>query len=121
MPPNLIGLSIEIWSAAAFLNTKTARLLRELRWLTPGLQPGPVLRLGGNSADASCFVEDGEALPPGCDYRITWEALQSYKTFARHTVRIESEPPLPKSTLFDCLGPRSHGLCLPGREEGASS
>ena len=78
--PNFVGLSIEVWGVSTYLNPRVASLLRELRRLTPGRHPGPVLRLGGGSADASCFVEG--PMPPGCGHRITRADLAGYAAFA---------------------------------------
>ena len=66
----------------AYLNSPTAALLQHLHNQTMGKHPGPVLRIGGNSADKSCFVEDELPLPRGCDYRITSEQLRAYASFA---------------------------------------
>ena len=83
VPANFIGLSIEVWSASAYLNSKVTNLLGALRSLSSGPQPGPVLRLGGNSADASCFVDGDTKMPAGCSYRITQAHLAEYLAFAR--------------------------------------
>ena len=79
--PNFIGLSLEVWGVAAYLNPSVATLLRELRALSPGAHPGPVVRVGGGSADSSCFVPVGP-MPTGCGYRITHAALAEYGAFA---------------------------------------
>ena len=81
MAPNFIGLSLEVWGVAAYLNPSVATLLRELRALSPGAHPGPVVRVGGGSADSSCFVPVGP-MPTGCGYRITHAALAEYGAFA---------------------------------------
>jgi hypothetical protein len=82
--PNFVGLSIEVWSAGEYCNAKVAALLRQIRELTPGRHPGPVLRIGGNSVDSSCYVDDdADALPPSCAYRITRESLRQYAAFAQ--------------------------------------
>jgi hypothetical protein len=44
-----------------------ANALRNFYELTPGPHAGPVLRLGGNSADTSCFNDHRS----GCNYTIT--------------------------------------------------
>jgi hypothetical protein len=77
-----VGFSIEVWSVLQYLKPDFATLLRDLRAFTPGAVPGPILRFGGNSADASCYVEEGINLPPGCAYRITRDELASYKSFS---------------------------------------
>ena len=64
VPPNFVGLSIEVGSAlkmmgAAGESAPFAQALRNLHALTPGDHAGPVLRIGGNSADDSCFVAEG--------------------------------------------------------------
>ena len=63
VPPNFVGLSIEVGSVLKMMGsngTKAsfAQALRNLHQLTPGAHAGPVLRLGGNSADDSCFTGD---------------------------------------------------------------
>lgn len=47
--------------------------------------PGPVLRLGGNSADESCFNDDGHAVSSLCHYNITSRDLNAYRAFANKT------------------------------------
>ena len=46
--------------------------------------PGPVIRIGGNSAEDSCFVPDGHAAPASthCVQNITMGDLGAYKRFA---------------------------------------
>lgn len=46
--------------------------------------PGPVIRIGGNSAEDSCFVPDGHALPAltHCVQNITMADLVAYRRFA---------------------------------------
>ena len=92
--PNFIGLSLELFGVHYYLNSKVATLLRELRSLTPGAQPGPVLRIGGGSADASCFVDAGP-MPSGCGHRITRADLAEYAAFAAR------EPDLNLSYVID--------------------
>ena len=92
--PNFIGLSLELFGVHYYLNSKVATLLRELRSLTPGAQPGPVLRIGGGSADASCFVDAGP-MPLGCGHRITRADLAEYAAFAAR------EPDLNLSYVID--------------------
>ena len=67
-----------------------AQALRNLHALTPGNHAGPVLRIGGNSADDSCFVAQGAPPPPAalCRYNITAAVdLAAYRTFAARTAR----------------------------------
>ena len=94
VPPNLIGLSLEVWGVSRYLNRAVANLLRELRNLTPGAHPGPVLRIGGGSADSSCYVPSGP-MPPGCGQRITLDDLRGYARFA------ETESDLNVSFVLD--------------------
>ena len=84
VPPNFVGLSIEVTAVLAMLgstgnSTPMAQCLRNLASLTPQPHAGPVLRLGGNSADKSCFDDSST---PGCAHRITKEELAAYKEFA---------------------------------------
>jgi hypothetical protein len=79
--PNFVGLSIEVNGVHGLLKPPTSVLLQNLFSLTAGPHAGPNVRIGGNSADESCFVEDGP-LPSGCHHRITSKDLPFYKSFA---------------------------------------
>jgi hypothetical protein len=73
IPPNFVGLSMEVAAVLSMLGahgnrSALAQALRNLAALTPYPHAGPVLRLGGNSADESCW---GDAQPHGCTHRIT--------------------------------------------------
>ena len=64
-----------------------ANLLRHLYQLTTGPHPGPTLRLGGNSADNSAYLNGTGPLPAGIRYRIGEEDLKAYQVFASTTAR----------------------------------
>ena len=76
--PNFVGLSIEVSATAEMLVKPTAVLLSHLAATTPAPHAGPVLRIGGNSADESCF----ESNVTGCNHIITSDELKHYKAFA---------------------------------------
>ena len=83
IPANFVGLSMEVPSVLKFLgsagnNTAVAQLLRNLAAFTPSPHPGPVLRLGGNSADRSCWG----SVQPSCSFEITRQQLDAYRAFA---------------------------------------
>ena len=68
-------------------NAPLGVLLRHLRDLTAGPHAGPTLRLGGNSADDSAYLNRSEVLPPGIDYAIGEKDLDAYVTFGSETAR----------------------------------
>ena len=85
IPPRFIGLSIEVGSTPSVFNingvtgtprASLAALLNTLR-LAAGDAEGPVVRVGGNSADESAWVPSGP-LPPNSTYRITAADLATY-------------------------------------------
>jgi hypothetical protein len=87
--PNFVGFSIEVGGVLGMIgekgsSTPFAQMLRNLYELTPSPHPGPVMRLGGNSADGSCF-KTNQTLPPQCKYVITGQDLAAYKVFASNT------------------------------------
>ena len=91
--PSFVGFSIEVGGVLGMIGTdgnekRFAQLLRNLD-LTPGPHSGPVLRLGGNSADSSCFqpADNPGSLPPGCRYKITDADLNAYARFAEETAK----------------------------------
>ena len=68
--PNFVGFSVEIYNIEAMIGRaggkpshSYAQLLRNLYSLSAGPHAGPTLRLGGNSAEQTCFVAAGAALP----------------------------------------------------------
>lgn len=97
VPPNFVSLSMETPGAPVWLGRtgraqhSLARALLQLKQLTPSAVEGPVLRIGGNSADDSCWqsVADANAscLSNGarvrcCSYNITAEVdMASYAAF----------------------------------------
>ena len=91
--PNFVGFSLEIYSAAAMLGgaggsnpprRSYAQLLRNLHDLSAGPHAGPTLRLGGDSAEETCFVAAGAAPPnsPHCSHNVTAADLDAYRRFA---------------------------------------
>ena len=91
--PSFVGFSIEVGKVLDMIGTKGgeqrfAQVLRNLD-LTPGAHGGPVLRLGGNSADSSCFqaADNPAGMPPGCRYTITDSDLIAYTRFAEDTAK----------------------------------
>ena len=77
--PNFCGLSIEVPATPEMLLAPAAALLAHLYETTPAPHAGPVLRIGGNSADSSCF----ESNASGCKHAIQRDELQNYATFAK--------------------------------------
>ena len=77
--PNFCGLSIEVPATPEMLLAPAATLLAHLYETTPAPHAGPVLRIGGNSADSSCF----ESNASGCKHAIQRDELQNYATFAK--------------------------------------
>ena len=76
--PNFVSFSIEISSVLKMIGSdgrcaSLAQAYRNLARLTPGSHAGPVLRLGGNSADSSCY---GVNASSKCRYEITENDLQ---------------------------------------------
>lgn len=99
--PNFVGLSIEVPSVMGMIGTANAprhalaQALRNMADLTAGPHAGPILRLGGNSADSSCWhtVSSGGTCTrtrdhvttsfPCCAYNITEKDLDAYAAFAK--------------------------------------
>lgn len=95
LPPvatNFVGFSMEIYSVLHMIGPgdgqprdSYAQLMRNLHGLSGAEgHPGPVLRIGGNSAEDSCFVAAG-APPPNlthCVQNITMADLNAYRRFA---------------------------------------
>eukprot|EP01047_Picozoa_sp_COSAG01_P111896 COSAG01_NODE_40666_length_461_cov_0.569061_1_plen_122_part_10 len=61
--PNFVGFSLEIYNIESMIGRPEepprqsyAQLLRNLHSLSSGPHAGPTLRLGGNSAEETCFV-----------------------------------------------------------------
>jgi len=91
VPTNFVGFSIEVPQALDMLSDAArgpklayANLLWNLYNFSAGAfpaAPGPVLRIGGNSADESCYAEAVRS--PRCKYEITRGDLEAYRAFAR--------------------------------------
>ena len=69
--PNFCGLSIEVPATPEMLLAPAATLLAHLYETTPAPHAGPVLRIGGNSADSSCF----ESNASGCKHAIQRDVI----------------------------------------------
>ena len=88
--PNFVGFSVEVSGILGMVgstgtNSKFARVLQNLADLTPEPHAGPVLRIGGNSADDSCYESPNTGAYAGCKHNITAADLLAYKTFAMST------------------------------------
>lgn len=97
VPPNFVSLSMETPTAPLWLGNagwprrSLARALLQLKMLTPAAVQGPALRIGGNSADCSCWQSIADAnsscLHDGarvqcCSYNISDIDMASYAAFA---------------------------------------
>eukprot|EP01043_Picozoa_sp_COSAG02_P052456 COSAG02_NODE_5655_length_4148_cov_172.597184_2_plen_403_part_00 len=89
--PNFVGFSLEIYNVEAMIGRagdtprqSYAQLLRNLHSLSAGPHAGPTLRLGGNSAEQTCFVAAGAAPPNSthCAQNVTAADLGAYRRFA---------------------------------------
>jgi hypothetical protein len=96
VPPNFVSLSMETPTAPVWLGhagwprRSLARALLQLKGLTPAAVEGPTLRIGGNSADSSCWQSVADAnsscLHDGarvrcCSYNISALDMASYAAF----------------------------------------
>ena len=94
LPPvatNFVGFSLEIYNLESMIGRPDgqprqsyAQLLRNLHALSAGPHPGPTLRVGGNSAEDTCFVAAGDAQPNSthCVQNVTAKDLSAYRRFA---------------------------------------
>jgi hypothetical protein len=73
MPPGFVGVSLEYSALHLYTGRNPLAVNPVLVALLKGLAPGqaPVLRIGGNSADASWWPIRGTVPPPGVRYAIT--------------------------------------------------
>ena len=88
--PNFIGLSIEVGAVPRMIgisgnSSALATVLHHLYALTARPHAGPTLRLGGNSADESCWHTVAPAYSAKCSYSIQDADLDAYVTFANTT------------------------------------
>ena len=112
--PAFVGLSIELYNALPMLGAAAAprramaQALLNFADMTPGPHEGPVLRLGGNSADSACWhAAAGLPAPPppqgdhpgyrggggdlcACGYNVTGADLAAYRAFAALTPRLNA-------------------------------
>lgn len=76
-----LGMMGENGNRLAFAN-----LLENLYKKSAGPHAGPNLRIGGNSADESCFrANQQKKMPNACDFIINTSQLLAYKKFASST------------------------------------
>jgi hypothetical protein len=70
MPPGFVGVSLEYSALHVYTGRNPLAVNPVLVQLLKGLAPGqsPVLRIGGNSADASWWPIRGTVPPPGARY-----------------------------------------------------
>lgn len=89
--PNFVGFSLEIYNVELMIGRagepprqSYAQLLRNLHSLSAGPHPGPTLRIGGNSAEDTCFVAAGHGPPNSvhCVQNVTAADLDAYRRFA---------------------------------------
>ena len=87
--PNFVGFSLEIYSVEALIGRaggppqqSYAQLLRNLHALSGGAHAGPVIRVGGDSAEQTCFVDSEHPPAPGCTRNLTLADLGAYRRFA---------------------------------------
>eukprot|EP00041_Stephanoeca_diplocostata_P032809 m.1062510 g.1062510 ORF g.1062510 m.1062510 type:complete len:503 (-) comp24215_c0_seq18:1654-3162(-) len=89
--PSFVGFSIEVMGALGMMGedgdrVAFANLLEELYKKSSGAHAGPNLRIGGNSADESCFRKTlRQKMPDGCSFFINETQLLAYKRFASST------------------------------------
>ena len=72
------------------MNTGFAQALKNLYDTTAGSHPGPVFRIGGNSADDWCFrsVHDTSPVPAGCAGTFNETTLLQEVAFGKLTQEI---------------------------------
>jgi hypothetical protein len=89
--PNFVGFSLEIYNIESMIGRpgepprqSYAQLLRNLHSLSSGPHAGPTLRLGGDSAEETCFVAAAAAPPNSthCVQNVTAADLGAYRRFA---------------------------------------
>ena len=95
--PTFVGLSTETSNGALLTGPASAphravaQALMNFKLLTPGAVEGPVIRVGGNSADNSCWISQADdnqscvhdrTTVPCCAYNISETDLESYAAFA---------------------------------------
>lgn len=87
MPPGFVGVSLEYSALHLYTGRNPLAVNPVLTHLLDGLAPGqsPVLRIGGNSADASWWPMRGTVPPPGVRYAITPGWLRTTEALAAAT------------------------------------
>ena len=114
--PNFVGLSIEVGAVLHMIgatgnSTALAMLLGGLHNATEGSHAGPTLRLGGNSADDSCWHTEAPAHGSNCTYAIGPADLEAYLAFASTTAAAANV-----SYIIDTnfgLSPDPHAVAVP--------
>src|SRR5580704_5377484 len=84
IPPGFLGLSFEYQGTRHYTGTEPAAIDPVLAPLVRDLNPGqaPVLRIGGDSTDASWWPIPGVKRPPWVKYTLTASWVQSTRTLA---------------------------------------
>jgi hypothetical protein len=87
MPPGFVGVSLEYSALHVYTGRNPLAVNPVLVQLLKGLAPGqsPVLRIGGNSADASWWPIRGTVPPPSARYAITPGWLRTTQALATDT------------------------------------
>jgi hypothetical protein len=114
--PNFVGLSIEVGGVLDMIGERgnssaLAALLRHLYRATSPPHAGPTLRLGGNSADDSCWHTAAPAHAQACGYIIGDADLAAYIAFAEDTAK-EANVSYIIDTNFG-LSPDPHAVAVP--------
>lgn len=93
VPPNFVGFSTENEPLGLkdVLNAGFAQAFQNLYATTAGAHPGPVLRVGGNSADDWCFHSTADTAPvrEGCSGVFNETTLQQQLAFAKLTSKMD--------------------------------
>lgn len=88
-----------------------AQALANLARMTPGAHEGAVVRVGGNSADESCWLPRAGAQPVApvgcsCSYNITSVDLDTYRSFAAEAARLGANVSFVLNTNLGCGSPK---------------
>jgi hypothetical protein len=129
IPAGFLGLSLEYTSVQAYAGDDPLAINPVLEQLIRNLAPGqsPVLRIGGDSADASWWPVAGMARPPGATFTLTQRWMHVTRALAaalraRLILGINLEAGSPAlagaegSALLDGIGRSSVTALEPGNE-----
>ena len=88
-----------------------ANALANMARMTPGAHEGAVVRVGGNSADESCWLPrsaERPVAPSGCrcSYNITSVDLDTYRSFAAEAAKLGANVSFVLNTNLGCGSPR---------------